>query len=533
MRILQIVHGFPPESNAGTERYCEAVCAQLQARGHHVAVFSGTGEEAAQATTVVTEQGGFQVTRYYRAEGQDGRTDGYDAEAERALRDVLAAFRPDIAHIHHWHRLTNNLAAICADLDIPVVVTLHDVWISCPRVHRINREGGFCREPLLTAPCLHCVERTQWQTDQEIAAALALRRQIVETELLSASALIVPSEAHRTLLCNLLELPEHRVMMLPHGSDRTVTAHEKRRESSAFPNRPLRIGHWGYFLYHKGTHLLLEALHRLTDPSAVQVYLIGTALEHAYEERLRDLVRGLSVQCHGAYQPTDLQGFDLDLAVFPSITSESYSFTIDEALRLRLPVLVADRGALPERIGKAGLTFRPEDAEDLAKCLQGILDVPEVLEAMRRNIRPVMLLSMETHVARLEKIYEDAICGSSPRSKASIPYTQLLSHVKQRIRERDAALSATHADLALAKQALQELESKIGALRAREISLEYTIRELQQQEVARERRIVELDAEARHYREALEAIVSSTFWKLTTPIRWLRHPTRALLGKDR
>ena len=177
-----------------------------------------------------------------------------------------------------------------------------------------------------------------------------------------------------------------------------------------------------------------------------------------------------------------------------------------------LPVLVSDRGALSERIGKAGLTFRAEDAEDLARRLQGILDAPEVLEAMCRDIRPETLLSMEAHVARLEKIYEDAVRGNPPRLKASTPYLKLLAHAKQQIWERDAALSAVHADLARAEQAIQQKEA-----------------DLQQVQ-----RVVErLDAEARHYRESLEAILSSTFWKLTTPIRRLRHPIRTLLGRDR
>lgn len=512
MKILQIVHGFPPESIAGTERYCEAVCAHLQAHGHTVAVFAGTGQSAAKATTVTTEQDGLDVTRYYRAEGRDyGWMDGYDPEVERALRSILATFRPDIVHVHHWHRLTNNLVAICTGLGIPVVVTLHDVWTSCPRIHRIHREGLFCREPLLTAPCLHCVERTQWQTDREVAAALALRQQMIGEELALASALIVPSEAHRSLLLQLLELPENRLTVLPHGSLQTLMAQERRTGLSTFPNRPLQIGHWGYFLYHKGTHLLLEALHRLDDPSAVQVHLIGTALEQAYGERLRDLAGGLSVQFHDVYQPADLQTFDLDLAVFPSITSESYSFTIDEALQLGLPALVSDRGALPERLGPAGLTFQAEDAEDLAQCIRRILDVPEVLETMRRNIRAEILLSMKAHVATLEKIYEDAVHTSRPKAETSAPYLKLLVHAKQQIQERDAALSAGHANLARAEQG-------ISLLLAQEASLES--------------RIVELDAEARRYRESLEAILSSTFWKLTTPIRWLRHPTRALLGKD-
>ncbi|MDD5559201.1 glycosyltransferase [Candidatus Methylomirabilis sp.] len=523
MRILQIVHGFPSESNAGTERYCEAVCAQLRARGHTVAVFAGTGQPAAKATTVTTEQDGHDVTRYYRAEGRDyGWIDGYDPEVEQVLRSTLTSCRPDIVHVHHWHRLTNNLVAICADLSIPVVVTLHDVWTSCPRIHRIHREGSFCSEPLLTAPCLHCVERTQWQTDREVAAALTLRQQMIGEELALASALIVPSEAHRSLLLELLELSENRLIVLPHGSAQTIIAQERRKGAAVFPDRPLQIGHWGYFLYHKGTHLLLEALHRLDDPSAVQVHLIGTALDQAYGERLHDLARGLSVQFHGAYQPADLQAFDLDLAVFPSITSESYSFTIDEAMRLGLPVLASDRGALSERIGKAGLTFRAEDAEDLARRLQEILDAPEVLEAMRLGIRIETLLSMKAHVAMLEKIYEDATQTSRPKVETSAPYLKLLVHAQQQVREREEALANLESRLMQTETAATALvQERDAALREQLLR----VSEL-------EKGASELDAEARRYRETLDAILSSTFWKLTTPIRWLRHPIRALLGAD-
>jgi hypothetical protein len=360
---------------------------------------------------------------------------------------------------------------------------------------------------------------------------------MIGEELALASALIVPSEAHRSLLLQLLELPESRLVVLPHGSSQAIIAQERRKASSAFPNRPLQIGHWGYFLYHKGTHLLLEALHRLADPSAVQVHLIGTALEQAYGERLRDLASGLSVEFHGVYQPADLQAFDLDLAVFPSITSESYSFTIDEALQLGLPVLVSDRGALPERIGKAGLTFRAEDAEDLARRVQEILEAPEVLEAMCRNIRPEMLLSLEAHVAMLEKIYEDATQASPPKVETPAPYLKLLAHVHQQVLEREQALANLQSRLLQTETAatalVQERDAVLQEQLLRTSKLEQEISSFHAQEAALESKIVALDAEARRYRETLDAILSSTFWKLTAPIRWLRHPLRALFGTDR
>jgi glycosyltransferase involved in cell wall biosynthesis len=422
-------------------------------------VLAGSKGCAPEATLATTEQDGLLVTRYLRVDGEPARwTEEYDPEAENLTRRLVSLVQPDLVHLHHWQRLTNNLVAICADLAIPVVVTLHDVWTSCPRIHRIRWDGAFCSDPPATAPCLMCAERGPWQGDQEIAGALALRREMMDTELALAAAIIVPSEAHRAFLLTVLDLPQDRLIVLSHGSIPTVTAQQGREGQWEFPNRPLQIGHWGYLMYLKGTHLILEAVRRLRDPSAVQVHLIGTAIEREYEQRLRELARDIPVQFHGPYQPATLRAFDLDIAVFSSITSESYSFALDEALRLGLPVLVSDRGAFPERIGAAGLTFRAGDADDLARRLQEILDAPEVLDIMRRNIRLDTLLSMEAHVAMLEKIYEDAVHADKPTQSASTPYLKLIAHAEQQVRQREAALADQQERLAQAERALHEKE---------------------------------------------------------------------------
>ena len=453
MRILHIVHGFPPEGIAGTESYCESLCRCLLQRGHVCFVLAGSTRCAQEATLATVDQDGLLVSRYLKVEGQPrGWTDEYDPDAEGLTRHLLTLVHPDVVHLHHWLHLTNNLVAICTDLSIPVVVTLHDVWTSCPKIHRIRWDGAFCAEPPATAPCLTCADRGPWPGDQEIASALSLRREMMKTELAMADAIIVPSDAHRALLLSLLDLPQERLVVLPHGSMPTVAPNEGRQGRLAFPNRPLQIGHWGYLTYPKGTHLILEAVQKLRDPSAVQVHVIGTTVEREYEQRLRELARDISVQFHGAYRPADLEAVDLDLAVFSSITSESYSFALDEALRLGLPVLVPDRGALPERTGKAGLTFRAGDADDLTRRLQEILDTPELLDMMRRNIRPDTLYSMEAHVAMLEKIYEDAAQPNKPKGESATPYLKLIAYAKQQVREREAALAELQARLAQAEQ---------------------------------------------------------------------------------
>jgi glycosyltransferase involved in cell wall biosynthesis len=471
MKILQIVHGFPPESIAGTEQYCEAVSRHLLERGHECIVLAGSGRSAPQATLETVDKDGLLVTRYLPLEGRPRCwTEEYDPEAEGLVRHLLAAVRPDLVHLHHWLHLTNNLVAICADLGIPVVVTLHDAWTSCPRIHRVRGSGEFCPEPVATAPCLTCAERGPWQGDQEIADALMLRSGIVDRELAVAAAVIVPSEAHRVLIAQLCDLPTDRLIVLPNGRLQVYrTRQEGERERRGDMPRPLQIGHWGHLMYEKGSHLLLEAVHKLRDPSAVEVHLIGEASDPEYIARLRNLAQGIAVQLHGSYQPADLESFDLDLAVFPSIASESYSFTLEEALGLGLPVVVPNRGAFQERIGKAGLIFEAGQAEDLARVLQQIVDAPDLIETMRVSIRSEVPCAMETHLAMLEKIYKEVVRVDKQRAReVAPPSLKLLINMQQQVRareatlkEREAALGALQGSLTRTEEAMKEREERL------------------------------------------------------------------------
>ncbi len=493
MKILQIVHGFPPESIAGTERYCAALSRCLLRAGHECLVLAGSGRSAPQATLETVDQDGLLVTRYLPLEGRSSCwTKEYDPEAEGLVRHLLAVVRPDLVHLHHWLHLTNNLVAICTTMGIPVIVTLHDSWIACPRIHRVRGSGEFCPDPIATAPCLTCAERGPWQGDDEIARALTLRREILNAELALADVVIVPSEAHRRFIMMLLELPEDRLIVLSHGGLPMLKVHQDKKGEQRFPQRPLQIGHWGYLLDLKGTHLILEAVHRLRDPSAVEVYLIGEAPDPEYTARLRDLAQGIAVQFHGSYQPADLESFDLDLAVFPSIASESYSFTLSEALGLGLPVVVPNRGAFQERIGEAGLIFEAGQAEDLARVLQQILDAPDLIETMRMRIRSELLCTMETHLTMLEKIYKDTVQVNTQRTReVASPSLKLLISMQQQVQalaatleEREVALGALQGSLSRVKEAMKEgedyLQQKLDLLQQDHDCLQQKLDLLQQ-----------------------------------------------------
>ncbi len=367
MRIIQVVHLFPPEQAAGTERYTEALTRALIARGHSCFVLAGSHQAAVRPGLFIAEQDNLAVARLVGLRTRVGlRADMYDSTVDRLVRKCLDLWRPDVVHLQHWFHLTGNLVAICAELGIPTVVSLHDQWIACSRIHRVQPDGTFCSTA--ETPCASCVDRDPWQTGEEIGRELSLRQQLIGLELRSAASILVPSAAQKRFLRQITDFPLARVRVVPLGSP-TEIQQDHTGSIDRSSDGPLKVGYWGYLAPLKGPHLLLKAARLIAEeaPDRVEWHLLGPPTDAAYYEELQALAEGLPVIFHGAYRQQDLSSLGLDVAVFPSLAYETYSFVLDEAFQIGIPAIVPDRGAPAQRIGKAGLTFTSGDPEDVAR----------------------------------------------------------------------------------------------------------------------------------------------------------------------
>jgi len=436
MKILHIVHGFPPESVGGTEMYTQAISRRLLERGHQCHVLAGTSEASADASGL---DDGVSVTRLAGV----GRRAGwwfpaYDPEIEDRVRGYLDDLKPDVVHIHHWVSLTANLVALSSEMGLPTIVTLHDLAVVCPRGDRIRFDKVFCTDQLSTAPCLICVEREPWQKDHEVQEELALRRQMIREGLHLADRLLVPSQTQKDFLAKFLDVSADRLEVLPHG-----TLHDLRpvgRSAEATWQRPLRIGHWGHLIWQKGPQLLLEAVRNLSDPRAVEVHLMGEAGDPAYQEELNALAEGLPVTFHGAFTPRHLSGLDLDVAVFPGLFHESHSFVLDEAFQLGLPVVVSSRGAPAERVGSVGLVFSAGVVGDLVAKIEMLLAEPALLEQLRRGTPKDPPHPMSEHIIALEGIYQEVTRCRERKSALRPDYLKILALRQHQLAEREAAI---------------------------------------------------------------------------------------------
>lgn len=124
MRILQVVHGFPPRETAGTEQHAAAVTKAMRGRGHQLHVLAATRAPGRRAYSQLEEPGITRIVQNLPARRLGDRES--DRAMDAAAAAVCARFRPDVIHIHHLQFISSTL-----HFDAPTVLTLHDAWTWC------------------------------------------------------------------------------------------------------------------------------------------------------------------------------------------------------------------------------------------------------------------------------------------------------------------------------------------------------------------------------------------------------------------
>ena len=117
------------------------------ARGHSVAVFAAEKDVArSHGALERREWEGITVHELVNNLCHDDFRETYAWEAaERAFERVLDLEKPDLVHAMHLLYLSSGCLESAARRGIPVLFTLHDFWLQCPRMGQLlHADGSLC-----------------------------------------------------------------------------------------------------------------------------------------------------------------------------------------------------------------------------------------------------------------------------------------------------------------------------------------------------------------------------------------------------
>ncbi len=108
------------------------------------------------------------------------------------------------------------------------------------------------------------------------------------------------------------------------------------------------------------------------------------------------------------------------LFVFPSLY-EGAGLPILEAMSCGAPVAASNTSSIPEILGDLEATFDPSDPVDIARCLERVVDDPQMLASLReRSRRRVRLFTWERVAKRTLAGYERALEAGAHGSRANL-----------------------------------------------------------------------------------------------------------------
>ncbi len=394
-RILLVAHNLGEAARAGTEIYCLDLGRALSRLGVQVTFLVPQGPPAAPTEARIpwqlTELAGFPCLRFARCNPDlvSGlRHPGFEA----AFREMLARHPFHLVHFHHTFLSSMSLPQVALDAGLPTVLTLHDAWHLCPRLHCLNA-AGFCGGPVSTRECAACLAPLAGVSDgdsRRLLEGFLDRRLAYVRGLFPRLRLLAPSRFLRDLHYQ-AGVARGEILHLPLGL--------------AAPGDPLpapapvglpRFVFLGNLVPVKRVDLAIEAFRPLSGRASLEIW--GQLLP-AFEPGFMELLAGQPhIRYQGPYRRRDLPRILAGAAavVVPS-DFENHPLVVREALALRVPVVASRVGGLPELIrpGQNGLLFRPGDAGALRRQILRLLEQPALLDCLRRGIGPVRTMAEE------------------------------------------------------------------------------------------------------------------------------------------
>jgi glycosyltransferase involved in cell wall biosynthesis len=417
MRILLVVHQFPPERLGGTEVYTLELARELAARGHQAAVF----HRAPGPRGLVPAE--WDRVPVYRASGGPMtplsvfRATFGEPTLEGAFLQALDQAKPDLIHIQHLMGLPVSIVEHIRQREIPVVLTLHDYWFMCANAQLLtNTDARLCDGPRLGGlNCGRCALARAgvpwlWPVAPGLVPVFLWRRQLLRHVLEVVDHLIAPS---RFLAERMVQwgAPGDRMSHVANGLDtHGVQPRTGGREG------PARFAFIGGLAPQKGVHTLVEAFNQLGSEAKLEIY--GDLDQFPdYVRQLRAAARSPQISFGGRLDRAGVWQVlsEIDALLMPSLWYENAPVVIQEAFAAGVPVVASQLGAMTEwvRHEEDGLLVPPGDVPAWRATVARLSENPDLLTRLALNTPRPMTIS--EHVERILELYQ-RVAGDGRRS---------------------------------------------------------------------------------------------------------------------
>ncbi len=391
----------------------------MRSRGHEVALFS-MADERGKATTYdhhFVPHTDFTNAQSVTSRARLGLHAIYSPTARKKIREMIADFRPDVAHVRNiYHHLSPSILWELKAQKIPVLYHMNDFKLLCPSYNMVSAGQA----------CERCKGGKFWNVVREgcyaggpaksvVLAAEAYLHAWIGTYERCVDMILAPSGfVKQKLIENGWDAAG--IQVLPHFQTLPLRA-------TSPPGEGASILYFGRLSPEKGIDDLLAAMAQLPH---VRLAIAGDGPQRGeLESRVHTLgLHNVSFAGHVSGASLEKLVADSQFTVFPSRAYETLGKSILESYAMRRTVVASDLGSRRELVqeGETGLLYRVGDVNQLVAAIAFLHDRPELAIKMGAAGYEMVRVrhSQEQHLLALTRHYEQLAGRKSSRSARQI-----------------------------------------------------------------------------------------------------------------
>lgn len=333
----------------------------------------------------------------------------YNIEAAKNLSRLIDEVKPDVVHFNTIsYHLTPSVLRACGKKKIPMVMTLHDVRLSCPNGLMVMSNGNFCKDALCVyGNPLHGFIRRCKRNSLSLSFMVTLEFMLNKVFGFydNVNHFIAPSQAVLDLTAK-------------YGIDANRLSHISNFHNDSFFETPPNYTNKGYLLYsgrivrEKGIFHLVNAMKQLPD---IRLHVMGYGPDsEQLEQKLKDEnIHNVEILGFRHQQELKDEYLNCIATVVPSNCYENCSYSIIEAFICGKPVIGSRIGAIPEMVEDdiTGYNFEQGNVDDIVKKIKQLVDNPDKIVNMGKNarIKAENLYRGSVIYPKLIKVYESVV----------------------------------------------------------------------------------------------------------------------------
>ena len=315
--------------------------------------------------------------------------DNYNPFATGRMAGIVKMERPDIVHTNTISGFSVSSWAAAARLHVPIVHTLRDYYLLCPRT-TMFRNGRNCE-----AQCGACFAASllKRKTAGFVSGVAGVSDSILNRHLENG---FFGNACVKTVVYNALaHTPSAQLRALPTSGGRIV------------------LGFLGRLAPSKGIETLLQLAKEM--PRDRYEFVFGGTGDKAYEDEIKRNFGGDNVRFLGFVKADDFFRM-IHFLIVPSLWQEPFGRTTIEAFANGIPVVGSRRGGIPELIdaGNTGFLFDPDQPDELRRILRD-LSFDGYEQMKERCLSKSWEFTAERIASKYMSVYESVIQGAATR----------------------------------------------------------------------------------------------------------------------